>query len=150
MSERLSGWWKDVMKWCDMSSVDELTAKLWPDATSLLRTDWMIDKWDVQSLINGAHWQIGTLGDHFTGDVCQKYCLENDTLDTFIFYLYRMWMFFTLTWGIVVCDLQCQISHQAGDVSKAVGLKKDSPALSYNLYSVNILKRLFLSLTLKT
>lgn len=38
----LSGWWKDVMKWCDITSVDELTAKLWPDATSLLRLiEWL-------------------------------------------------------------------------------------------------------------
>lgn len=103
ISERLSGWWKDVMKWCDISSVDELTAKLWPDATSLFLTDWMIDSQDMQSLINSTHWQRGTLRGHFTGDVCQQFCLENDTLDAFIFYPYKMWTFFTLAvWKTII------------------------------------------------
>lgn len=102
VSERLSGWWKDVMKWCDITSVDELTAESWPDATSLLQTDWMIDSQDMQSLINSTHWQKGTLKGHFTGDMCQQFCLENDTLDEFIFYLYKMWTLVTLTWRIVL------------------------------------------------
>lgn len=82
--KKLSGWWKHVMKWCDISSLDELTAKLWPDAMSPLLTGSVIDSWDMQPLINGAHWQRGTLGDHFTGDMCQQFCLENDTPDAFI------------------------------------------------------------------
>lgn len=69
ISERLSGWWKHVMKWCDITSVDEPTAKLWPDATSLLLTDWMIDSWDMELLIDSTHWQTGTLKGHVSGDM---------------------------------------------------------------------------------
>lgn len=94
--ERLSGWWKNVMKWCDITKVDEPKAKLWPDATSLLLTD----DWQPGHAVsyNSIHWQTGTVKGHFTGDVSTilsgkwhiqvgwVYLLSSQNVNFFFFY----------------------------------------------------------------
>lgn len=99
ISEKLSGWWKDVMKSCDIALVDELTAKLWPGATSLLLTDWLSDSQDMQSFINSTHWQRGTLRPFHRGRVSTVLSVK---WQTGCIYLYKMWMSFTFTWTIVL------------------------------------------------